>query len=164
MLVIPMRSVKFGLLSLVPNLLPAAIGFGIWGLLIGQVGLAISVVIGMTMGIVVDDTVHFMTKYLNNRREKNLQPREAMENTFVEVGPALFGTTIILAAGFALLSQSGFEVNQQMGALTTVVILAAFIADFLLLPSLIYIFDKSKSEVQETNLEGVNKGRGVKYV
>ncbi|CCQ11465.1 hypothetical protein PALB_23620 [Pseudoalteromonas luteoviolacea B = ATCC 29581] len=144
LLIVPMRSLKFGLLSLVPNLLPAAIGFGVWGLLVGNVGLAISVVVGMTMGVVVDDTVHFMTKYLRHRRDGRMQPAQALTATFEQVGPALFGTTLILAAGFALLSLSGFEVNQQMGALTTIVILVAFFADFLLLPSLILLLDKKE--------------------
>src|SRR5690606_22645343 len=117
-LIAPLRSWKFGLLSLVPNLLPVAIAFGVWGLLVREVGLAISVVIGMTMGIVVDDTVHFMIKYLRKRRE-GLTPAQALDDTFINVGPALTGTTIILALGFLLLAQSGFEVNQQMGALTS---------------------------------------------
>jgi len=145
LLIVPMRSLKFGLLSLVPNLLPAAIGFGVWGLLVGHVGLAISVVVGMTMGVVVDDTVHFMTKYLRNRRNEKMSPNEALVATFEQVGPALFGTTLMLSAGFVLLAQSGFEVNQQMGALTSIVIVVAFIADFLLLPSLILLLDRNKA-------------------
>lgn len=164
LLIVPMRSVKFGVLSLVPNLLPAAIGFGLWGFFVGQVGLAISVVIGMTMGVVVDDTVHFMTKYLRQRRSHGRSPAQALAATFEQVGPALLGTTVILAAGFSLLAQSGFEVNQQMGALTTVVIIVAFIADFLLLPSLILLFDKKQADAPVsaqsynsslTNSEGV---------
>jgi predicted RND superfamily exporter protein len=69
-LVFALRSVKIGLLSLVPNLIPAALAFGAWGLVVGQVGLALSVVTGMTLGIVVDDTVHFLSKYLRARRKK----------------------------------------------------------------------------------------------
>jgi uncharacterized protein len=67
-LVFALRSLKHGLISLVPNLAPAAIGFGVWGLLIGEVGMSIAVVAAMTLGIVVDDTIHFMSKYLRARR------------------------------------------------------------------------------------------------
>lgn len=144
LLIVPMRSVKFGVLSLVPNLLPAAIGFGVWGLMFNYVGLAISIVVGMTMGVVVDDTVHFMSKYLRNRRNELMAPAQAIIATFKQVGPALLGTTVTLASGFALLAQSGFEVNQQMGALTSMVIVIAFVADFLLLPSLIMLIDREK--------------------
>ncbi|GAB4196263.1 MAG: MMPL family transporter [Wenzhouxiangellaceae bacterium] len=142
LLVVPFRSLKLGLLSLVPNLLPAAIGFGVWGLLVSQVGLAISIVIGVTMGIVVDDTVHFMTWYLRNRREGK-SAAEAIRGTFDKVGPALTGTTILLIAGFATLAQSGFEINNQMGALTAIVIGIAYLTDILLLPSLLMMFDRS---------------------
>ena len=66
-----LRSVGLGLLSLVPNLLPAGMAFGIWGLLVGQVGMASSVVAAMTLGILVDDTVHFLGKYQYARRAKH---------------------------------------------------------------------------------------------
>ena len=52
-----LRSLRLGLLSIVPNFVPAIMGFGVWGLMVGQVGLALSVVVAMTIGIVVDDTV-----------------------------------------------------------------------------------------------------------
>ncbi len=158
LLIFPLRSLKYGLLSIVPNLLPAAIAFGIWGLLVGRVGLAISVVVGMTMGVVVDDTVHFMTKYLRNRRSGNMSPTASLSATFEQVGPALLGTTLMLALGFALLSQSGFEVNQQMGALTSLVIVIAFIADFLLLTSLIMLFDRKQTSA---NLDDGGKAQLV---
>ncbi|MGD2073456.1 MAG: MMPL family transporter, partial [Gammaproteobacteria bacterium] len=71
-LMLALRSLKIGLVSLLPNLAPAAMGFGLWGLIVGEVGLALSVVAGMTLGIVVDDTVHFLSKYLRARREQQL--------------------------------------------------------------------------------------------
>ena len=63
-----LRNLKFGLISLVPNLLPAIMGFGLWGYSVGSVTLAVSIVVAMTLGIVVDDTVHFMLKYANARK------------------------------------------------------------------------------------------------
>ncbi len=62
LLCIAVRSVKYGLISLIPNLIPAAMGFGLWFFIDGQIGLALAVVTGMTLGIVVDDTVHFLSK------------------------------------------------------------------------------------------------------
>ena len=62
------RNFKLGLISLVPNLLPAIMGFGLWGYSVGSVTLAVSIVVAMTLGIVVDDTVHFMLKYANARK------------------------------------------------------------------------------------------------
>ena len=76
LLIIALKNVKLGLLSLIPNLFPAAMGFGLWGYLQGEVG-ALSVVAAMTLGIVVDDTVHYLSKYLRGRREQGLSPEQA---------------------------------------------------------------------------------------
>ena len=68
-LILALRSLRLGLTSLVPNLVPGALGFGIWGLAVGEVGVSLSLVTTMTLGIVVDDTVHFLSKYRRARRE-----------------------------------------------------------------------------------------------
>ena len=62
-ILIALKDVRLGLLSLVPNLLPAALAFGVWGLFVGQVNMAVAVVTGMALGVIVDDSVHFLTKY-----------------------------------------------------------------------------------------------------
>ena len=71
-LIFALGSVKYGLLSLIPNLFPAFLAFGLWGYLQSQVGLAVAVVAAISIGVVVDDTVHFLTKYLRARKEKNM--------------------------------------------------------------------------------------------
>lgn len=139
MLMFAFRSFKFGLLSLVPNLAPAAMAFGLWGLMVGEVGLALSVVVGMTLGIVVDDTVHFMGKFLYAVRDKGMKAEEAIRYAFQHVGTAIWVTTIVLVAGFAVLTLSNFELNSGMGLLSAVTIVMALIADFLLLPPLLIL-------------------------
>jgi uncharacterized protein len=141
-LLIALRSVKIGLISLIPNLLPAGLAFGIWGLLVGRVDMAVSIVAGMTLGIVVDDTVHFLSKYLRVRRERGYSPEEAVRYAFHSVGVALVVTTIILVAGFMLLAQSAFRVNASMAILTAIGITMALVVDFLLLPPLLMMFDR----------------------
>ncbi|MBL1275420.1 MAG: MMPL family transporter [Ectothiorhodospiraceae bacterium] len=145
-LIIALRSVKIGLLSMIPNLVPAAMGFGLWGLLVGEIGLSLSIVAGMTLGIVVDDTVHFLSKYLRARREKGLDAEEAVRYAFRNVGMALFTTSIVLVVGFLVLSLSSFELNSGMGLLTAIVITFALLADFLLLPPLLMLFDRSPTK------------------
>ena len=139
-----LKSWRFGLISLLPNLAPAGIGFGIWGLYSGQVGLGLSVVIGMTLGIVVDDTVHFLSKYLHARRDKNANAKEAVHYAFDNVGRALWVTTFVLVAGFTVLAQSSFKMNADMGFLTALTIFVALVVDFLFLPPLLMLLDKSK--------------------
>jgi len=147
---VALKSWRFGLISLLPNLAPAAIGFGIWGLYSGQVGLGLSVVIGMTLGIVVDDTVHFLSKYLHARRDKNANTKEAVHYAFDNVGRALWVTTFVLVAGFTVLAQSSFKMNADMGFLTALTIFVALVVDFLFLPPLLMLLDKNKSEVKES--------------
>jgi hypothetical protein len=139
-LIIFLRSLKYGFISLLPNLVPAAAAFGIWGLFVGQVGLGLSVVTGMTLGIVVDDTVHFLSKYLRARREKQLSAEDAVRYAFNSVGIALVVTSVVLIAGFMLMAQSHFKLNSEMGLLTSVVIALALLADFLFLPPLLIKF------------------------
>ncbi len=136
-LVFAFRSLTIGLISLVPNLIPAALGFGLWGIIDGEVGLALSVVTGMTLGIVVDDTVHFLSKYLRARRENGLNSRDAVIYAFSTVGRALIITSVVLVVGFLVLSLSSFELNSGMGLLTAIVIAFALAADFLFLPPLL---------------------------
>jgi len=154
-LVFALRSVKFGLISLIPNIAPALMAFGIWALVVGQVGLAVSVVVAMTLGIVVDDTIHFLSKYLRARRERNMNAEDAVRYAFRTVGVALTVTTIVLVAGFAVISQSNFLVNSQMGALTAVTITIALIVDFLFLPALLMLVDKDKDPAQESDAVAV---------
>jgi len=133
-LIVAFRSVTIGLVSLIPNLLPAAAAFGVWGLLVGEVGVSLSIVISMTLGIVVDDTIHFLSKYLRARREKNLNAADAIRYAFSTVGTALWVTTIVLIAGFSVLAFSSFKMNAGMGLLTAITIGLALALDFLFLP------------------------------
>lgn len=149
-LTVALRSWKLGFLSLIPNLVPAAMAFGAWGILVGRIGFAVSVVGAMTMGIVVDDTVHFMTKYLRARREKGLEPADAVRYSFHSVGQALWVTSMILVAGFMILAQSSFKQNSDMGLLAAVTIVFALVADFFLLPPLLMKIDGS-TEIVETS-------------
>ena len=145
-LILALRSVKIGLVSLVPNLVPAAMAFGAWGILVGEVGLSLSIVTGMTLGIVVDDTVHFLSKYLRARRERGLGPQDAVRYAFRTVGTALWVTSLVLIAGFMVLSLSAFKLNAGMGLLTSITIGLALVADFLFLPPLLMKLEEKNSE------------------
>ena len=138
------KSVRVGLLSLLPNFIPAIMSFGLWGYLVGHVGIASSVVIAVVFGIVVDDTIHFLSKYLKARRE-GLPAPEAVRYTFNTVGHALWTTTAVLSVGFLVFATSGFEVSWALGLLVTVTIVFALVADFLLLPTLLIAIDRRNS-------------------
>jgi uncharacterized protein len=156
-LVFALKSLRYGIISLIPNIAPAAVGFGIWGMIDGQIGLGISVVAGMTLGIVVDDTVHFLSRYLYAKNQLNMNGKEAVRYSFHTVGVALTATSIILVAGFSILAFSTFLLNAQMGLLTAITIAVALIIDFLFLPTLLMRVDKKK-DLSNTNEKTIEAG------
>lgn len=136
-MMIALKSVRFGLLSLIPNTVPILLTFGIWALVAGQVGMAAAMVSATSLGIVVDDTVYFLTKYLRARRERGLDGPQAVRHAFRTVGSAVVSTTVILTVGFLVLALSTFRINFELGLLTAIAIVLAMLADFFLLPALL---------------------------
>ena len=151
-LMLALRSIKLGFLSIIPNVTPVLVGFGIWALYKGQINTGMVIVFGMTLGIIVDDTVHFMSKFLRARRELGYDARQAVIYAFETVGRALVTTTIVLLAGFTVLSTSSFALNSYMARITVIIILAALIIDFILLPALLVITGK-RTEASESIAE-----------
>ncbi|TOB28123.1 RND transporter [Vibrio parahaemolyticus] len=141
LLIFALRSVRLGLISLMPNIAPAVIGFGLWALISGEINLGLSVVVTLTLGIVVDDAVHFLSKYQRARREGQIA-EQAVRYAFHTVGRALWITTVVLVAGFSVLAMSSFRLNADMGQLSAIVIFIALVVDFLFLPTLLMLFDK----------------------
>lgn len=143
-LVVTLKSVSFGIISLAPNLLPAFLAFGFWGVAFGDVNLGSTVVTTMTFGIVVDDTVHFLMNYMRSR--KRLSARDALQETYSVVGAAIIITSLALIAGFLVMATSGFAVNTHIGALTAIVIGFALAADLLFLPSILLAKEGGKDD------------------
>lgn len=135
-LIVALRDVRLGLLSLLPNLLPVGIAYGIWGLFVGQINVTASVVAGVILGIVVDDTVHLLSHYKGGIRS-GLSSDDAIRHAFDTCATALIGTTLILVAGFMVLGQSTFAINAVLGSLTAIGIGAALAFDLLVLPAVI---------------------------
>jgi len=144
-----LRSLKFGFISILPNLAPAIIAFGIWGIFVGEVGMAISASVGMTLGIVVDYSVHLLSKFLHARRNQNATVEQAIHYAYNSCGRALWVTTIVLVAGFILLAQSAFRINANVGAMTAITITVALLVDFIVLPALIAKLERDKETVSD---------------
>jgi len=152
LILISLRSIKIGLISLIPNLVPPMISFGLWAVLIGEVGFALALSVSMIIGIIVDDTVHFLSKYMRGRREMALSATEAVRYAFANVGPALVITTAVLTAGFLVLTLSTFKLNFELGLITSMTITLALVVDFLLLPAMLLTFD-TKDYATEEDIE-----------
>ncbi|MEF1186042.1 efflux RND transporter permease subunit, partial [Vibrio sinaloensis] len=156
LMIFALRSLRLGLISVVPNMAPAIIGFGLWALISGEINLGLSVVVTLTLGIVVDDSVHFLSKY-QRARLQGQSAEQAVRYAFHTVGRALWITTVVLVAGFAVLAMSSFRLNADMGLLSALVIFIALIVDFIFLPALLMQFDtaeyENKQETQSLSAE-----------
>lgn len=152
LMIFALRSWRLGMISLVPNIAPAVIGFGLWALISGEINLGLSVVVTLTLGIVVDDAVHFLAKY-QHARKAGQNAEQAVRYAFHTVGRALWITTVVLVAGFSVLALSQFRLNSDMGQLSAIVIFVALVIDFVLLPSLLMRFDTAEYAQLDTTHE-----------
>ena len=147
LLMISLRSLRLGLISLLPNLVPALMGFGLWYFYSGEINLGLSIVASMSLGIIVDDTVHFLAKYQAARKEGR-DAEAAVRYAFHSVGWALVITTVVLVIGFSVLLLSDFRLNSDMGMLTGIIILLALIIDFLFLPAVLLRFGRKEMAIK----------------
>ncbi|WP_170308342.1 efflux RND transporter permease subunit [Parashewanella tropica] len=138
------RSFYIGLLTLIPNLLPVGMAFGFWYCIQGQISMGLAGVSAMAIGIIVDDTVHFLYQYIKGLKN-GLSPEQSVKNTFEHTMSAIVISSALLVVGFLLLSTSSFEKNAQMGLLTSGTIILALIFDLIVLPVLAMRFIRKSS-------------------
>ena len=136
------RSLRYGMLTSVTNLLPIGVAFGIWAIVSGEISMLVGIGMGTTLGIIVDFTVHFLSKYLQARRQKNLSAEEAVEYAFETVGFALIITSFSLILGFLVLLQAFFIPIHGFVLFSSIAFLSALIIDLLLFPALLITWDK----------------------
>ena len=144
-LVVSLGSLSLGLLSLIPNALPVIMSFGIWSVLVGFVGVASATITATTLGIIVDNTIHLLTKYVRGVREQHLSVPDAIRQAYRSVGPAVSINALVLGIGFAVLAFSSYRVNNELGLLTAIAIVVALIVD---VPSLASFADGVLSGVK----------------
>ena len=140
-LLVGLRSVRYGLLSVMPNLFPATIVFGCWGLFVGELSPYILMLFSISIGIVVDDSVHVLSKYISAKAE-GANPREAVRYSLDKAGSAITITTLALAVGTFILVLSNTYHFQNVALLLTPIIVVALFLDLLFLPPLLIRFDE----------------------
>ena len=138
------RSYLLPALSIFPNILPIGMGFGLWGLFVGDVGFMVAVGMGSTLGVIVDFTVHFLSKYELARREFKKSVEESVIYSFETVGFALIIMTVVLALGFSVLNLVTFIPIQDFAKFSVICFIGGLIINFLFLPNLLMKFDKRK--------------------
>jgi predicted RND superfamily exporter protein len=139
-MLIGLRSLRYGLLSILPNLFPATIVFGFWGLLVGELSPYILMLFSISIGLVVDDSVHILSKYISARREGE-KPEEAVQYSLDKAGSAITITTLSLATGTLILVFSNTFYYQNVALLLTPIVVVALLLDLFFLPPLLVKFD-----------------------
>ena len=142
-LIVGLRSVYFGILSVIPNLLPATIVFGIWAVFVGQLDPFVMMLFSISIGLVVDDTVHLLSHYLDRRRE-GTDKKESIDHAILTAGPALSITTLVLALGTTILIGANTIYFQQAAKLLVPIVVLALVLDLLYLPTILKRFDNKK--------------------
>ena len=138
------RSLKLGLLSLVPNVLPLFFGGALMYLTGIDLNIGSAIVASVCLGIAVDDTIHFLSQYYR-QRSLGLEPVEAMASIMTYTGSALIITTGILVSGFSLYMFADFIPSVNFGQLCAVVLTGALAVDLIFLPALLFCFQKKES-------------------
>jgi len=141
-------ALRLGFASFVGNLVPIGMAFGAWGLLNGNIDLGLTIVLGISFSVVVDDTIHFISKYERARR-KGLSTEDAIRSSFRAVGFALLTTTLVLALGFAWLANSNIQVTVNTAIVTGITIVFALLIDLFLLPILFLLIDRRDMATQD---------------
>lgn len=145
LLIFALRSLKYGLLSMLPNLFPALISFGIWALVDGYIGISVSIVACMTLGIVIDNTVHLLSKYTRARTEQGLGAVAASRYAFKTVGVALIATTLVISANFGMMALSHYYPNSSMGLLTAITVAVALAVNFFFFIPVLLFIDRDRA-------------------
>lgn len=151
-MVLVFKSIKIGLLSMIPNLVPIAYGLGLMTLLGTTLDMGTVIVASVCLGISVDDTIHFITNY-SRMQNQGASPREAIAQVFTHTGPALVITTLVLVTGFGTFAFASFVPNINFGILCAVILSSALVADLVLLPALL-LSNKTKVRVAEKQEPG----------
>jgi uncharacterized protein len=143
-MILSMRSLAIGFLSLVPNMFPIIINFGIMGVLGIPLNTSTALISVIGLGIAVDDTIHFLTEYRMKRAEKMSIP-ETLHRVILEKGLGISSSTVILFFGFSVLMFSNFVPTMSFGFLSAVIMITAWIGDMIVLPAGVLSFCRKQA-------------------
>jgi uncharacterized protein len=146
-MIIVFKSVKLGLLSMIPNVVPPILGLGVMNLLHLPIDVSTILISSVCLGIAVDDTIYFISDY-HKSYSQNKNTFFAILDVFSHTGSALFWTTFVLVSGFLCFMMGSFTPNANFGFLTSLVLSLALTADLIFLPALLFITDGKRKAMK----------------
>ncbi|MBI5551839.1 MAG: MMPL family transporter [Desulfobacterales bacterium] len=150
------RNWKLTLISMPPNLFPILGTFGLMGFLDIPLDVSTVMIASITIGIAVDDTIHFMVWFRRNSLA-GMQTREALMASYKNTGKEILATALILCIAFSTFLAGSVLPVRAFGSLTALSLALALLGDLLLLPALIMIF---KPKIQAGSL-GLNAAAAI---
>lgn len=142
MMIAVLRSVTFGLLSLLPNLFPIFLSLGIMGYAGMPLDMFTVMFGGIALGLAVDDTIHFMHGYRHRRHDQGLSILQSLRETAAIAGPASLFNSVAMALGFLVFLFSTMDALASFGLVLGVTILSAWVAEIFLSPALIHVYER----------------------
>lgn len=149
LMLLAFRNIGITLVAFVANIIPGLAAIGGWGFFVGEVGMTVATILAVTLGIVVDDTIHIVAS-LREEMAKGKTAHEAVPLALSHVGPAISATTFSLALGFFVLATSGFQINAWLGLMTGIVALIAYVFDLLFIPAAFILLTSCSAEKANT--------------
>jgi predicted RND superfamily exporter protein len=147
-LILGLRSVKYGFLSLAPNLVPPVVVYGLWGIFVRDMSQAVTVTYSVSLGLIIDDSVHILAKYVQERR-KGEMPEPAIQNALENTAMALIATTLMIGAGLIIISFATFRPNAELGRVMAPIIFLALLFDLFVLPGILLFLDEKLLRPEE---------------
>ena len=148
MLLVIFRRVKLLWILMLPNILPVVLVLGVMGWLGLTIDMGVAIAGAIIIGVAVDDTIHFLAKYFDARK-RGLSMAESFDEVLQYAGRAILFTTVVLSFSFAVFLFSDFVPNRNFGIVTAVALAIALLADLLLLPALLSMFDTKSYTVSK---------------
>jgi hypothetical protein len=133
------RSLKIAVIAMIANTVPVSVIFGFMGWMDIPLDMMTITIAAISIGIAVDDTIHYIYRYSLEYRETN-DAKASMFRSHASIGTAMFYTSTIIMVGFSILVLSNFLPTIYFGLLTMIVMFMAIVADLLLLPVLLLLF------------------------
>jgi predicted RND superfamily exporter protein len=147
-MMIQFRSVKTGLIALLPNVLPIMVIFALMGLYDIALNTVTGIIACVAIGMSVDDTIHYIHSFVSFNK-KGHTPEEALVKSLQFKGSSMIFTTIVIITGFAVLIVSDFVPTRQFGLFISGVFFMALVFDLVLTPALLIMFVKPSEGVKK---------------
>ncbi|OUS23726.1 hypothetical protein A9Q99_27200 [Gammaproteobacteria bacterium 45_16_T64] len=158
-LILGLGSLKYGIISMIPNLVPAGVIYGLWGIFVQEMDQAVAITYSISLGLVVDDTVHVLSKYIQERK-RGISPRLAIEYTLENTATALIVTTVMIGTGLVIMACASFEPNAIVGLIMAPIIAIAVLFDLFVLPGILLFIDEKLTQTTEIEVTAESDGLG----